>query len=291
MTSDSGTTRRALQDGLARRLGSKSEARWIVEELLGTAASVPAHVGAAADDLARRRLAGEPLQYVLGHWAFRTLDLLVDPRVLIPRPETEQVAEVALGELERVAAGRPGAVVVDLGTGSGAIALALATECRHAHPSIRVWATDVDPGALEVATVNRQRVGAGDPGAAERVVLRRGSWWQALPSELHGRVDLAVSNPPYVAEAEWPGLDAEVRAEPYRALVAPDGTGGTPGLADVEAVVAGSPAWLAPRASLVVEIAPHQSAAAEACARAVGFDDVAVVPDLSGRPRVLVARR
>jgi len=234
-------------------------------------------------DLARRRLAGEPLQYLLGTWAFRHLDLVVDLRALIPRPETEQVVEVALGELRRLDRRAP--VVVDLGTGTGAIAISVAVESP-----ARVWATDADPGALALAGVNLDRVAADRPEVAERVALAVGSWFSALPADLAGRIDLVVSNPPYVAEGEWPHLDAEVHREPRQALVAADGTDGTPGLADVEAVLRGAVAWLARPGAVVVELAPHQAGAAAAMAEAIGFGDVRIERDLAGRYRAVVGR-
>ncbi|HUZ11095.1 MAG TPA: HemK/PrmC family methyltransferase [Acidimicrobiales bacterium] len=275
---------------LATELGSDAEARWLIEEVFDR------HPDATSEHrlfelraLVDRRLAGVPLQYVIGHWSFRTLDLVVDPRVLIPRPETEQVVEVALAELRRSARDRPDPVLVDLGTGSGAVALSLAVEGQAAFPRLQVWATDADEDALAVAALNRVRVGAGDPRAAERVVLRRGSWWHSLPASLQGALDLVVCNPPYVGEGEWAELDAEVRLEPYRALVARDGLGGIPGMAEVEAVLAGAPDWLAPAGALVVEIAPHQSAAAIAAARRAGLRSPRVERDLAARERVLVA--
>jgi release factor glutamine methyltransferase len=255
------------------------EARFIVEE----AAGAPE----AARRMAARRAGGEPLQYVFGHWPFRSLDLLVDRRVLIPRPETEQVVEVALAEARRLRA--RGVVAVDAGTGSGAIALSLVTELDDA----RVWATDVSADALAVAACNAARVqqarvqaGAGHA----QVELAEGSWLDPLPAALRGRVDLVVSNPPYVSEAEWAALATEVRAEPRLALVAGAAGDGTPGLADVEAVLAEARAWLARPGAVVVELAPHQASAATALARELGYDDVRVDPDLSGRDRALVAR-
>jgi release factor glutamine methyltransferase len=248
------------------RLGSAAEARWVARYV------APAEREALVD----RRLAGEPLQYLLGEWAFRTLTLAVDPRALIPRPETEQVVEAALAVLRFVR--RP--VVVDLGTGTGAIALSVAAEV----PTAEVWATDDDPAALELAAENRARTKL-------PVALRRGRWYGALPDDLHGRVDLVISNPPYVSEAEWPGLDPEVRREPRRALVAGAGSDGTPGLADIEVVLGEAPAWLRPRGVVVVEMAPHQAQAAVAAARAAGFSDVRVERDLAGRDRAVVARR
>ncbi len=145
------------------------EARWIVEEVAGLRGAdlvaeemvpAPALAATRVDSMVRRRVAGEPLQYVLGAWSFRGIDLFVDPRVLVPRPETETTAEVAIGELTARGA-RRGArsawtgttttyTVADLGTGSGALALALATEL----PDAEVWATDRSPAALAVARAN-----------------------------------------------------------------------------------------------------------------------------------------
>jgi release factor glutamine methyltransferase len=233
------------------------------------------------DLMLERRLAGEPLQYVLGRWGFRSLDLFVDARVLIPRPETETVVEVALAELDRAvpsarASGRT-PLAVDLGTGSGAIALSVATERR----AVEVWATDVSPEALAVARANLTGLGA----AGARVRLAEGSWFDALPAELMGAVDLLVSNPPYVATGD--DLPAVVRDwEPTSALFA-----GADGLDDIRRIVADAPRWLAPGAAVVVELAPVQADAAVTLADAAGLTGVRVEVDLTDRPRVLVARR
>lgn len=294
-----------LLSELVRLAGSAREARWILEEVTGERRPFPGSVSpaqaAAARAMARRRRAGEPLQYVLGHWAFRSLDLLVDRRVLVPRPETEQVVEVALAELASPGPDRPGGavagaggagpVVVDLGTGSGAIALSVAAEAVGAHPSLEVWAAEVDAAALAVAEANRRRLADRHPAAGRAVRLVAGSWWAALPAELTGRIDLVVSNPPYVAEHEWEGLQPEVRREPRGALVAGPGSDGTPGLADVEEVLRGAARRLAPGGVVVVELAPHQARPARALAATMGLDRVRVAPDLAGRPRALVARR
>jgi release factor glutamine methyltransferase len=211
---------------------------------------------------------------VLGRWAFRGLELAVDPRVLIPRPETEVLAGLALDECERLAA----RVAVDLGTGSGALALALAVE----RPGLAVWGTDVSAEALDVAAANRAAVG----GDAAGVHLVAGPWWDALPADLAGRVDVAVANPPYVSEAEMDDLPAEVRAwEPRIALCA-----GPTGLEDVEAIVAAARVWLARPGTLLVEMAPHQVHRAAARAEAAGFASVSIWPDLAGRDRILLAR-
>jgi release factor glutamine methyltransferase len=283
-------TRGELISELAASLGARHEARFIVEEVLGSPVADGGRVVDPADvetvrALTARRRAGEPLQYVLGHWAFRSLDLLVDRRVLIPRPETEQVVEVALGELGPT--GTAPLTVVDAGTGSGAIALALATELADRHPSAHVWATDASPDALLVAAANLERVRRQhDPVLAVHFV--QGNWLDPLPEPLRGVVDLVVSNPPYVAGPEWPDLSDEVRCEPLAALVAGDGTDGTPGLADVEAVLSASWTWLARPGAVVIELAPHQADAGARIARDMGYVDVRVAADLARRPRTLV---
>jgi release factor glutamine methyltransferase len=232
-----------------------------------------------------RRAAGEPLQYVLGRWPFRTLDLMVDRRVLIPRPETEQVVEVALGELDRMdpasaaSARSRGRIAVDLGTGSGAIALSLAAE----RARLQVWATDVSSDALKVAGANLAGLGGR---AAARVRLTSGAWWAALPDELRGGVDLVVSNPPYVSSAEMTELDPQIGLwEPRLSLEA-----GPTGLEALQEILHGAQSWLRPSGTIVVEIAPHQAAAAIQLAEADGFSEVEVRPDLAGRDRALVAR-
>lgn len=236
---------------------------------------VPARVVAFVEGMVERRRGGEPLQYVLGLWSFRHLELVVDRRVLIPRPETEMVVEVALEELRRLAAVRP--LAVDLGTGSGAIAISLALEM----PRARVWGTDRSEEALAVARANLSGMGAS---VATRVRLSAGDWFAALPPNLAGQVDLIVANPPYVGAGE--ALPAEVAEwEPAGALVA-----GPTGVEAVAEIVAGAPAWLHRPGALVVEIAPHQAGAAGELARGAGFDAVDVRPDLAGRPRALVAR-
>ncbi len=304
MTVAAGPTRGALVAELAEVVGAPHEARFIVDEALGLGLvlgrpdpptdPLGEEAVAVARRMAVRRAAGEPLQYVFGHWPFRTLDLLVDRRVLIPRPETEQVVEVALAEAHRLArvpgAHRDGGLVaVDAGTGSGAIALALAAELGR-RALREVWATDTSADALEVAAANLGALRARRGDDLPRVELVRGSWLEPLPGSLRGAVDLVVSNPPYVTEAEWAGLAAEVRTEPRLALVARPGSDGTAGLADVEAVLEQSWNWLARPGTAVVELAPHQAGPATALALRLGYDDVRVEPDLARRPRALVAR-
>lgn len=269
------------------------ESRWIVEEASGAprASGVmsPAEMEvlvtvrgmAHHDTMVERRLAGEPLQYVLGRWPFRTLDLMVDQRVLIPRPETEVVAELVLDEVDQMTEGRDlsfePVLVADLGTGSGAIGLSVAVE----RVGTRVWCTDASSDALVVARSNC--VGLGRP--AQRVTLAEGSWFDALPADLWGRLDVVVSNPPYVASDD--GLPAEVADwEPDAALYADDR-----GTADVRVLIEGALDWLAPGGALVLEMAPDHTGPMADLARSVGFVDVTVHRDLADRDRALVARR
>jgi release factor glutamine methyltransferase len=274
---------RQLLDEAAERLDSKTDARRIVERAggfegadfhLGLDEPVTTRALAFFDSMVERRAAGEPLQYVLGAWGFRSLDLYVDRRVLIPRPETEQVVEVALAELRALEVDKP--IVVDLGTGSGAIGLSIAVEV----PTAQVWATDASADALAVARANLAGIGR----AGARVRLEEGSWFDALPKLLQTRVSLVVSNPPYVADSDE--LPAEVAEwEPASALFS-----GPTGLESVREILRVTPDWLSRPGVCVVEIAPHQSDEAIRLAYDAGFNDVEVRPDLAGRPRALVAR-
>ena len=288
-------------DGLvaevAGRIGSTREARWIVDHVAAATNGDPRDAALA---LADRRVRGEPLQYVLGTWAFRHLELAVDRRVLIPRPETEQVVEMALAELARIASDRTvdgltdgdPLICLDLGTGSGAIALALATEGAASGSPLEVWATDASPDALDVARANRDALAATEPVAADRVTFAEGSWFGALPDRLARRVDLIVANPPYVTEEEYDDLDPAVREwEPRSALVARRGRSGVAGMADIEVVVAGAGAWLRRSGALVVELAPAQAYGAIDAARRAGLSRVGTARDLTGRLRMLVAER
>ena len=209
--------------------------------------------------------------------------------MLIPRPETEQVVEVALGAARDLARQRGGGlVVVDAGTGSGAMALALAAELGTAVVG-EVWATDASADALAVAAANLEAVRAGHGGRLPPVTLVQGSWLEPLPASLRGRVDLVVANPPYVSEDEWAGLDPDVRREPRSALVAGPGRDGTPGLREVEAVLGQARAWLGSPGAVVVELAPAQAEAAAELARGLGFGPVSLQRDLAGRQRALRA--
>lgn len=277
---------RAVLRDSAARLGDAREARWIAEVVSGWTSvellsrdDEPITVGqmARVDAMVQRRLAGEPLQYVLGSWGFRGLDLAVDRRVLIPRPETEALVDAALVELDSRGAARREVRVLDLGTGSGAIALAIASERVRA----RVWATDASADALAAAAANLAGLGR----SGSRVTLLAGSWYDALPVELAGTFDLIVSNPPYVAATD--ALPPEVEEwEPAMAL-----RSGRDGLDDLRRIVTGAPVWLAPGGSLVVEHGDGQGGAVEALATLAGLVGPRAVTDLAGRRRGLMARR
>jgi len=303
--SDPLRTAAELLEEATSSLGSVTEARWIVETATrwdGSRLHSPSElrrdvsrsVAEEIDRMVRRRRGGEPLQYVLGTWAFRDLEIRVDPRVLVPRPETEQVVGFALEELrgasERSASSGRGrrVVAVDLGTGSGVIALSIALEASLGNDRpLEVWATDFSGDALAVARTNLETLGARRPEVAARVRLRLGSWFDALPSRLRGEIQLVVSNPPYVSASEWESLDPVVREhEPAHALVA-----GETGREVLELLVSEAPRWLAPMAAVVLELAPSQARSIADKAAASGFDEVMVLPDLSGRPRALIARR
>lgn len=215
--------------------------------------------------LVARRAAREPLAYVLGEWGFRRLTLALDARALVPRPETEVVVERCLALLADVAEPR----VLDVGVGSGAIALALVDE----HPGVRVVAVDCSPQALALARVNTKKAGAGD-----RVELVEGDLLAGVP----GPFDLVVSNPPYVTPAEFELLEPEIRRhEPRGALI---GTGVGEKIARHSLTVLRSGGWV------VLESAAERTGELAAALAGMGYSDVAVTADLARRSRVVEGR-
>ncbi len=264
-----------------------SETRWIIERaagfdgpeyVLGLDENVTERGMHFHDLMVERRLAGEPLQYVLGRWGFRTLDLFVDRRVLIPRPETEMVAGLAIDALKAMrSAGNDRPVAVDLGTGSGAIGLSIAVEVERS----QVWITDVSADALVVARSNLIGIGR----AATRVQIAEGSWFGALPAELLASIDVIVSNPPYIATDDE--VEDIVREwEPQQALFA-----GADGLDDIRTILEDAPSWLRPGGVLILEMDPLQLETASELARSFGFVGIETHADLAGRDRALVVRR
>ena len=266
------------------RVDDPQHARWICETatsstpdeftaLLAEAAGERAV--AHLDAMIARVLTGEPIQYVLGSWGFRRLDLAIDHRVLIPRPETELVAEVAI---ELAASVSPTRTVVDLGTGSGAIGLALADELPISGTT--VWLTDASSDAVEVARANAAGLGR----SAANIRLAQGSWFEPLPDGL--RFDVIVSNPPYVADAS-PDVEPGVVAwEPGPALFA-----GDDGLDDIRVIVHGAPERLVPGGWLVLEHGFDQGDAVRQLMTDAGLTAASTRPDLAGLDRMTIARR
>lgn len=231
-----------------------------------------------------RRAAREPLQLVVGTTAFHDLDLVCRPGVFVPRPETEVLAELALASLAARAQERPGAVlsVAEPCTGTGAVALTIAA----ARPDVVVVATDVSADAVALATENRDRL-VREGRLRGRVDVRQGDLLAPLGPDALGRLDLLVANPPYLPASDAPTWAPEVADhDPWAALV-----GGTDGHEVVDRLVDAAAVALAPGGTLLVEIDARRAEDAAARARAAGLVDVRVHDDLTGRPRVLAARR
>jgi len=276
--------RSALEAELASVLGGAPQARWLVDALAADVGS-NAELAPSVVDEARRRAgavaAGWPLQYAIGTWGFRTLELEVTNAVLIPRPETEQVVGAALSAWR--AEPRPRCCILDLCTGSGAMGLSAWAELSAEGGEVSLTLSDLSAAALEVARANARRCGA-----PPDTQFALGDLYEPLPADLLGRVDLLLANPPYVAHEEVATLDLEVLAEPRMALVAEDGQTGVPGAALCEAVLSGAAPWLAPGAVLALECAPPQVDRLVELAEALGT--VTEVVDLAGRRRGLVVR-
>lgn len=228
---------------------------------------LPAQAAWSFQQLVKRRLKGEPIAYIRGQQEFWSLLLEVTPATLIPRPETELVVERALAHIEPTAAAR----IADLGTGSGAIAIAIASE----RPAARIVASDVSKEALEVAIRNTARL------QIPNVQLAQGSWFTALQGSLHGPFDAIVANPPYIA-LDDPDLAPGVRQhEPTQALIS-----GRTGLEAISHLVANSPQYLAPGGWLILEHGWKQAGAVRELLVRGGFRRVGSHADLAGHERV-----
>lgn len=277
MNSSPPTSLEAVLHMASQRLDA-AEARLLLAHALGRpAAWLYAHGGDGIDPPALRRferllesrLQGRPIAYLTGTRGFWTLELEVNPDTLIPRPETERLVELALARLPPDAAAR----VADLGTGSGAIALAVAKE----RPQTQIVATDASNGALAVARRNALVNGI------DNVVFRQGNWLAPLTGE---SFDLIVSNPPYIAEGDPHLRQGDLRFEPASALAS-----GRDGLNDIREIVAGAPAHLHAGGWLLLEHGFDQGAAVRGLLEAADFIDVLTEQDLELRDRVTLGRK
>lgn len=224
---------------------------------------------ARIDALVARRLAGEPVARILGEWEFYGLPFLLGPATLVPRPETERLVDLALAQL-----GGEDGRVLDLGTGTGCIALSILV---HA-PGACAVAVDLSPDALVVARRNAERLGV-----ADRIAFRQGSWLAPIAED--ERFDVIVSNPPYIESAAIGTLMAEVRDHDPRLAL----DGGPDGLAPYRDILARARRHLAPGGLMAVEIGAEQGEAVSTLARSAGFSAVEVEKDLAGLDRVVLA--
>lgn len=219
----------------------------------------------ALEPLVQRRLAAEPIAYILGQWEFFSLEFRLEPPLLVPRPETEHLVEAALAHI-----GPGPARLLDLCTGTGCVALAIA---RNAHLA-SLWATDTHPVAVRVATENATRLGV-------PLHVAQGDLFAPLPKDA-GPFDVVVSNPPYVRADAWAGLSRDIRDyEDPAALLA-----GEDGLDCIRRIVAEAPDWLAPGGLLALEMGEEQGMAVRDLLHARGFSGVAVTRDLAGHDRI-----
>lgn len=282
--------------------GAHAEARWLVEHVLRgmpaprgaptgggggvapgpvpgqrpAAEPVATQVEALLEALVLRRLAGEPLQLVLGRWPFRTVELELVPGVFVPRPETEVVAGVAIDHARRLG---PGALVAEPCTGTGAIAASLLAEVD----DVEVYATDRSPGAVALA---RRNLAAVTQGALRpRAHVLQGDLLAPLPRRLCGRLDLLVANPPYLPCGDLEQLAPEVAEhDPPAALF-----GGVDGHEVVDRLLAAAGTWVRPGGVVVLEIDDRRGEQACDAARAAGLEEVHLIADLAGRDRAVVA--
>lgn len=253
----------ALTGRIFARVGDLQLSRWIAAEAVERAGTAGAYE--VAHELTERYLSGVPIQYLFGHWSFRSIELRCDPRALIPRPETEMLVELA----KKFIAASGASKVIDIGTGTGAIALSLAFECS----GLEITATDIDEEALELAGENRN----GILGLRSNVRLVVSDLFVGL--ENWERFDLIVSNPPYVAEGSR--LEDRVRVyEPHHALFA-----GPDGLDVIRRIISEAPAWLTSGGGLMIEIGELHGESVEELGDLAGFRSCTIERDLAGRNR------
>jgi release factor glutamine methyltransferase len=269
-----------LRKGCLKRSLPRLEARLLLACASGRSPEwLVAHGADEADEasvarfttLAQRRTDGEPIAYLTGVREFFGRPFAVTPAVLIPRPETELLVEIGLGSIAGIASPR----VLDLGTGSGILAITLALEC----PAAQVVASDFSAPAVEVARANAAALGANG------VSFRTGNWWQALGTDERG-FDLIVSNPPYIAASDPHLSQGDLRFEPRHALSA-----GPEGDDDIRKLIAEAPAWLGEQGWLALEHGFEQGGHCRRLMQRRGFRDIATHADWEQRERVTIGRR
>lgn len=219
----------------------------------------------------RRRAAREPVALILGHKEFRSREFAIQPGVLIPRPDTELLAERAIAAVEACEGEAP--LAVDLGTGSGALAISVALETR-----ARVLAVDLAPEAIRCTRANLEHLGP-----ADRVGVIRGDWWDAIPDRFAGQVDVVLSNPPYVDEADYPSLAPEIQNHEPRAALVADGDP----LAFYRRTAADLARWMRPGGRVLVEVGAGQAPAVQAILEEAGVTDIERHRDLADIERVV----
>jgi release factor glutamine methyltransferase len=282
-------TFRDLMRRLEQICGSKKDAELILEEvakisrseiLINQEKRVPFGCVSKALYMAERRKSKEPLQYILGHWQFRQIDVLVDKSVLIPRPETEYLVDLALSEAKSWTKANP--IIVELGCGSGVIAISLANELPEINASI--IATDISKESTKLARLNYKK---NKKETSNKIVFKEGNLFEALDFDIAGKVDMVISNPPYVSALELKELQDEiVLFEPLEALVA-----GPKGTEIIKAILLESMNWLSESGVLFVEIGETQGKFSDEIAKIAGFKNVEILKDFCDKDRYLVCRK
>ena len=275
----------SLRSLLNKSALAKSEAKILMAYVLEKHYQLPRSALLSRDDmqlhpeaianwqsLESRRLSGEPIAYLVGKRGFHNIELYVAPGVLIPRPETELLVEIGLREIKRIS---HSATILDLGTGSGAIALAIA----HDSPQVQVTATDQSPEALDIALINAKQLNM-----ASRVQFIQGSWYEPLGA--NASFDIILSNPPYIAAQDIHIGQGDLRFEPLSAL-----TDHGNGLSCIETIISGAMDHLNPNGLIAIEHGFDQSNTVVALLKLAGFHDIQTHQDLAGHYRVASGRK
>ena len=278
----------SLRSLLGSTLLPQAEARILMAHVLNKHYQLPRSALLSRDDMSlndkaleewkileSKRLQGHPIAYLLGKRGFHNIELQVAPGVLIPRPETELLVEIGLSEIKRIQKEVATPNVLDLGTGSGAIALAIA----HEAPEAMLTATDQSSEALTIARANAKHLGLDS-----RVEFLQGDWYEALVGKV--LFDVILSNPPYIADQDPHLTKGDLRFEPISAL-----TDHSTGLSCLEAIIQGAMAYLKPMGLIAVEHGFDQSESVADLMKTAGFSDIQIHQDLAGHNRTVSARK